>query len=123
MILGIMGSRGILDKEFVYKFLDQYAKLNTISEVVSGKAIGPDSLGENWALERGYKFTGFPPLKEDLEKYGKGAFFIRNCRMADYVDKAVIFWDGISNGTNHMIGELQKRDKEYSLCTYRLDKD
>jgi len=47
------------------------------------------------------------PANWDL--YGKKAGYIRNREMRDYVDVCVVFWDGESKGSKHMIN-LAKED-------------
>ena len=73
--------------------------------VVCGKAKGADTLGEQYAKERGYVVAYYPA---DWEKYGKRAGFIRNEQMAKNADALVAFWDGKSRGTKSMI-ELAQR--------------
>ena len=121
MILGVTGSRVITDRKYIYDYLDKYSRINKITEVVSGKAKGPDTIGEEWAISRGYPFTPFPPIKEEIDLYGKKAFFLRNERMADYCHKAVIFWDGKSSGTSNMMYNMRKRNKDYQVIVYRLE--
>ncbi|HWB02748.1 MAG TPA: DUF2493 domain-containing protein [Verrucomicrobiales bacterium] len=57
-----------------------------ITEVVSGKAPGVDTLGERWAAEHGKAVKEFPA---DWQKYGRAAGPIRNAQMADYADALV----------------------------------
>lgn len=76
-----------------------------ITEVVSGKAKGADSLGELWA-------TNSKPIKQfpaNWKKHGKAAGPIRNTEMAEYADALVAFWDGKSRGTRHMIETAAKK--------------
>ena len=68
--------------------------------IVSGKANGADSLGEKYAKLKGYKVLEMPA---DWDKYGKSAGYIRNKEMAKIADGAIIFWDGKSKGSKHMI--------------------
>lgn len=69
-------------------------------EIVSGTAKGADMLGEQYAIEMGYKLTRFPA---DWNLFGKAAGAIRNKQMADYSDALIAFWDGRSRGTLDMI--------------------
>ena len=80
---------------------------NTI-EIVSGTCNGTDKLGEKYAKENNLKLTLFPA---DWNSFGKSAGYIRNEEMAKYSDALIVFWDGKSKGTNHMI-DLAKK---YSL--------
>lgn len=69
-------------------------------EVVSGTARGADSLGEKYAKERGLKIKRFPA---DWDNYGRSAGYRRNSAMAEYADTLIVFWDGESKGSKHMI--------------------
>ena len=99
------------DFEFVSKAVE--ASGFEITEVVSGKALGVDSLGEVWAAANCIDVTEMPA---DWDRHGKSAGFIRNSQMADYCDAAVIIWDGRSRGTGNMILEMNKRHKPYHLA-------
>ncbi len=74
--------------------------------IISGTARGADSLGEKYALERGYAVERFPA---DWQQYGKTAGPIRNRLMADNADALIVFWDGQSKGTQNMIMEAKKK--------------
>ena len=74
-------------------------------EVVSGRAMGADMLGEIYADENKHTVKHFPA---EWDKHGKGAGFIRNGEMAKYANMFIAFWDGESKGTKHMI-ETAKR--------------
>lgn len=67
--------------------------------LVSGGAKGADTLGERYAVERGYKLRRFPA---EWERHGKAAGGIRNQLMAWYGTHLVAFWDGVSRGTASM---------------------
>ena len=93
----IAGSRSITDPATVWEAIKQSGF--TITEVVSGGARGPDSLGERWAKARSIPIKRFTP---DWE-IGNHAGIIRNQQMAHYADALVAIWDGKSRGTKHMI--------------------
>jgi hypothetical protein len=90
-----------------------------ITEVVSGKARGVDLLGEQWATLHKVPIQPFPVTDEDYNKYGKGAPFIRNQRMADYGEALIALWDGHSSGTKDMINKAHK--KGLTICIWRTD--
>ena len=83
-----------------------------ISEVVSGKAKGADTEGENWARKNRIHVKEFPAEWKNLNasnslikegKYGKYnslAGINRNAEMAKYADSVVLFSGG--SGTKHM---------------------
>lgn len=84
---------------------------------ISGTARGADSLGERFAEENGYELVRFPA---DWDKFGKRAGVLRNAEMAKYASVdghkgvLIVFWDGKSRGTEHMINIA----KRYGLEIY-----
>jgi hypothetical protein len=102
----IAGSRNFNDYNFLKKEMDYYQKIsNHIHKIISGTAKGTDTLGEKWAIEKNIDVERFPA---DWEKYGKSAGFKRNYEMAKNADALVVFWDGNSKGTKHMIDHATK---------------
>lgn len=106
MKLAIVGSRTIVDKDFVFETLDYFTQ-NIKEEiiVVSGGAKGIDSLGELWAKEKGYKTEIYLP---DWDLHGKKAGFIRNSEIVDAATHLIAITTG-SNGTANSISKAQKR--------------
>lgn len=86
-------------------------------EIVSGGARGADTLGEQFAKKHGCKIKRFIP---DWEGLGKQAGFIRNWDMAKYADACVVFWDGKSKGTKHMINLAEKEGLLLRVVEYKL---
>lgn len=84
-------------------------------EIVSGKARGADSLGEKYAKEKSYSIKEFPA---NWDKFGKRAGYIRNEEMANYADACVVFWDGESKGTKHMIDLAEKHNLKLRIIKY-----
>ena len=106
MKLIIAGSRDFTD----YKLLTETLKAeglsgDTVDTVVSGCAHGADKLGERWAVSQGIPIARFPA---DWDSHGKRAGFVRNSEMAEYADACIVFWNGSSKGTKHMI-DVAKR--------------
>lgn len=87
----------------------------TTVEIVSGGARGADSLGEKFAREHGCKIKRFIP---DWDGLGKKAGFVRNWDMAKYADACVVFWDGKSKGTKHMIDLAKKEGLNLRVVEY-----
>lgn len=83
-----------------------------ITQVISGTAIGVDSLGETWAKENNILVKRMPA---DWNAFGKAAGHIRNKAMAEYCDAAVIVWDWKSKGTKNMINQMIRLEKSYHL--------
>jgi hypothetical protein len=103
----VAGSREISNRELIYKHLDLYINTPNLI-IVSGKARGPDTIGEEWAKERKILVKEFPA---DWDFYGKSAGFIRNQQMAEFADELIVFWDGVSKGTKHMLSCMLKVNK------------
>lgn len=99
----IAGSRNITD----YEIVKQAIILSgiSVSEVVSGRARGVDTLGEKYALENNLPIKEFPAL---WDIWGRSAGYMRNSQMAEYAEALVAVWDGSSRGTAHMISEAKK---------------
>jgi len=113
----IAGSRDFND----YKLLE--TKVHEIlsgipiedTEIVSGTARGADKLGERLAEQYNLKLTKFPAK---WDKYGRSAGYIRNAEMAKYADMCIVFWDGKSKGSEHMIDLAQKNGLELHVVMY-----
>lgn len=84
-----------------------------ITEVVSGNAIGVDTLGEIWAVAHNKLIKYMPVTPAEWSRLGKRAGPMRNQRMAQYADAAIIIWDGVSPGSKNMIAEMVKLKKPY----------
>lgn len=120
MQLVIAGSRQFSDYELLVKhaneFIDHFRFPNEPVEIISGTANGADKLGERYAKEFGYSVCYFEP---DWELYGPSeAPKIRNTEMARYASHALIFWDGKSPGTRHMIQQCQKYKLFFLVVNY-----
>ena len=116
----IAGSRDINS----YNLIDQATKESgfDITEVVSGKANGVDTLGETWATNNGIPIKSFPALWDDFSqpchiktnKYGKKynslAGFNRNQQMAEYGDALICIHNG-SNGSEDMMKKMKELGK------------
>lgn len=100
----IAGGRSFSDYKLLKDKLDYYLrdKVRQGYEIIiiSGTANGADKLGEKYAMERGYKIERYPA---DWNKYGKAAGYRRNVQMSQIANACVVFWDGISPGSKHMI--------------------
>lgn len=96
----VAGSRGFNDYDLLKSKLDFYLSKCSNVEIVSGTCYGADKLGEQYAIKHNLPIKQFPA---DWNRYGKSAGYIRNSQMADYANACVVFWDGKSRGTQHMI--------------------
>ena len=118
----VAGSRGFNSYAYMEEALDQQImeameELDIIDdiEIVSGGAKGADKLGERYAKERGYSLKIFPA---EWNKYGKSAGYKRNAQMAEYADMVIVFWDGESKGTKHMMDIADKKGMYLAINEY-----
>ena len=105
----IAGSRNFDNFIFLMNNMDNLLSESNKEDVViiSGTARGADQLGEQYASMRGIKIERFPA---NWDKFGKSAGYIRNEEMAQAATHCVVFWDGVSRGTKHMIDLADKYD-------------
>lgn len=107
----IAGSRDIRDAKLVHDFIDRSPF--KITEVVSGGAAGVDRLGEVWAKDHNVPVKQFTPKYHALNPLV--APLLRNIDMAEYADALLAVWKDKSNGTHHMIEQMDKRNKPYRV--------
>lgn len=84
-------------------WLDRLKQVLPITKVVSGRAAGVDTLGEEWAKKNNLVVIPFPA---DWDQYGKRAGPIRNGDMALCADMLVAFPARGSAGTQDMIRQM-----------------
>ena len=101
----VAGSRGFFDYDLMSRELDklfneskQFAGHNI--KIISGMADGADSLAIRYADERKLTKILFPA---NWKRFSRVAGFLRNEDMLSVATHLVVFWDGTSSGTNHMI--------------------
>lgn len=119
----IAGGRDFKDVDLMYSELDQFfydpngnhGGVAMDVEIVSGHARGADQMGEMYAAERGYQLKIFPA---NWDKYGKAAGHIRNKEMGEYADRAVVFWNGKSRGSQDMILLMKSYNKPVNVIRY-----
>lgn len=109
----VAGTRSFDNYALVCKILNRLKNV----EVVCGEARGADALGKKFAIENGLVVHSFPA---DWDSHGKSAGYKRNEQMAKFADSCIVFWDGVSKGSKHMIDLAQR----YGLKTLvvRYDK-
>lgn len=110
----VAGGRDFNNRVIMDKILSEHID-PSFDIIISGCAKGADTLGAEWAATHGVALQTFPA---NWEMYGKSAGFIRNADMGAYADAAIIFWDGESKGTKHMIQTMKKLGKPYSVFNY-----
>ena len=100
MKLIVAGSRSVSNYNIFRKYLDDYRKNTTITAIISGGANGADKFGEIYANDNNISLEIY---LADWNKFGKSAGYRRNEIMARKGDLLIVFWDGESRGTYHMI--------------------
>jgi len=114
----IFGSRDFNNYELLKEKCDAYLQNKKETHniiIVSGHARGADTLGEQYAKEKGYELETYPA---DWDKYGKKAGFLRNEYMGDISNAAIGFWDGKSHGTKHMIEYCKSKGLDVRVVKY-----
>mgnify|MGYP000084151646 CR=1 FL=1 len=112
MKLIIAGSRSITYYPTVSYHIERFSWYSAITEIVSGTASGVDTLGERYATEHNIPIKQFPA---DWTMYGKSAGIRRNEIMGDYADRLLLFWDGQSPGSRHMMMYMAKIKKPFNV--------
>lgn len=117
MRLIIAGGRDFKDYIFLESEVLKFTKGVPAEQltIVSGKARGADSVGEELAKGYKLKLVEFPA---DWEKHGRGAGFVRNKQMAEYATHLLAFWDGKSKGTENMILTAHKMGLIVKVVSY-----
>ena len=108
----IAGSRTIVDPTILVSAIE--ASGFEISLVISGRARGPDTLGELWAQANNIPVEFYPA---EWEKYGKSAGYVRNDAMPKVADAAIVLWDGKSAGSKNMIELMRRKNKPCHVLT------
>lgn len=108
----VAGSRGFDDYTLLARKLDRLLYKKAAPVILSGAARGADRLGEIYANDRKIPIQRYPAK---WDRYGKNAGRIRNAEMAEAADAVVVFWDGISPGTAHMVDVARRRGLEVRI--------
>ena len=104
--VAVGGSRSIESYELVQGVL-KYLLIDG-DVVLSGNAPGADRLGERYAGEAGLEWKIIP---SEWEKHGLKATMMRNEVLLRSADFVINFWDGQSEGAEHML-EISRRAKK-----------
>lgn len=122
MKLIIAGTRTVINKEFVFKKIDEFIeKHGTPSIIIQGGCRGVDAFAKEYA--ENHKLITVE-ISANWEKFGKQAGPIRNSEMAklaSFEDGSYLlaFWDHKSRGTKNMINTAVK----YGLGVEIVDVD
>lgn len=121
----IAGSRSVhpTPTEIDAAFDDLLFVAEDVGLVISGKAPGADRAGELWARHKGIPIAEYPIIGADTVPFGrKLAPKMRNRRMAEIGDMAIVFWDGISGGSADMVTRMVARDKPVRVVPMKARK-
>ena len=93
----------------VSRTLDEELKKGPIC-IISGLANGPDKYGKAWSNRNKLLSLDFK-----ANWTSRSAGFIRNAEMGKIATDAIVFWDGESPGSNHMIEFMRKKKKPVTI--------
>ena len=109
MKLAIVGSRSIIDKDFVFIEIDIFIlEYGTPELIISGGARGVDTIAEEYASQNGIETCIFKP---DWKKYGKSAGIVRNKDIISKSTHVLAFQENKSKGTQSSINLAKKMGK------------
>lgn len=86
--------------------------------ILSGTAPWADSLGEQYAIEKGFPLERY---SADWNTHGKEAGKIRIRDMAENADMLIAFWDGESGGTGNMISIARQLGLKVFVKAYEAE--
>jgi len=108
--VAVIGSRDFKHYGLLCYYLDNFFfHPKKKIEIISGGAIGADSLAEKFAEARNIKTKVY---KANWDKHGKRAGFLRNKKIVKNCDVVVAFWDGESKGTKITIDLAKEAGKK-----------
>jgi len=114
--VAIVGSRTFNDydsfKYHINKLFEKYNKKPNELRIVSGGAIGVDSMARTYANENKIELLEFLP---DWRKYGRAAGLIRNSDIINSADWVIAFSQNNSSGTNDSIKKAKTTRKKLDI--------
>lgn len=96
----ICGSRSIKNLQ-----ISRYIRPESCGAIVSGGAIGVDTIAENWAKTNNIETIVYKP---NYKVYGKRAPLVRDEEMVEFADVVICFWNGKSRGTKYTFDYAKK---------------
>jgi len=112
--VAVVGSRKFINWSQLSKTLSE--TLEEEDEIVSGGAIGVDSMAQRYAKEHGHNIHIYYPR---YNRFGKGATFVRNRKIVENADLVLAFYakgffgQGGTSNTAKYARELKVELKEY----------
>lgn len=110
----IVGSRDFND----YSFMKEMLKHFNISSIISGGAIGADTLANRYAIEYNIPITIIRPNwypNKEKKHIDKGAGIKRNLSIVEKAEQIIAFWNGKSPGTKSTIQFAKQQNKPYYI--------
>lgn len=107
----VAGSRIIDDKKLVWDAIEK-SKFD-ITTLISGGAMGVDTLAEGWAKSKGIPILQYKPHYSIYNP--KEAPLLRNQDMARDGDALIAIWKNKTTGTAHMISCMKKQNKPIEI--------
>ena len=104
MIVSITGSRSL---DISFEDISTYLPESTTS-IVSGGALGVDSIAAEYAREHGLELVVIRPDYTSVSESRRFAPLLRNTDIVTQSDYCIFFWDGRSRGTSHTITEARR---------------
>lgn len=117
MKLAIIGSRNFADKELLFSTVDKIR--DKVELIISGGAVGADSLAQEYAKERGLPILVVYPNWRPDGKFDKGAGFRRNIEIVKLSSHVLAFWDKKSHGTEHSISVAEREGKPVKIIEFK----
>lgn len=113
----VVGSRSFTNYDAFDRVMKECGQFDHESAIISGGARGVDSLAKRWGKEN-MNGAVFWEFRANWGVHGKKAGILRNEEMAKKATRGMIFWDGVSRGTKHMIETMIRLKKPYQLFVY-----
>lgn len=106
----------------MHNYLERHFAGREVIFITGEAKTGADAMIIRWCEEHGYPWVGFPAKWDDLEApgavirrrrdgvaYNVRAGYDRNRQMAIAGTNLIVWWDGVSGGTQDMIVQAAKR--------------
>jgi len=116
MKLAVIGTKKFTDLKFLSTTLK---KIPNIEMIISGGAIGTDTLAKQFAIQNNLEFMEFLP---DYKKFGDKAKHIRDKLIAKECDELIAFWDGECEGTEYTMNYAKQRGKPVTIIQVIINK-
>ena len=114
MRLAVIGTKKFIDYRILSNILD---KIPNIKMIISGGAIGTDTLAEKYAVQDKINFLKFPP---NYKKYGDKAKHIRDKLIVEECDELIAFWDGECEGTKYTLDYAEQLGKPIKIVQVQI---